>query len=371
MTDTPSILIIGAGPVGLTAALELARRGFRPRIVDRAAAPTPETESRALAVHDRTLRLLEPSGMAERLIAAGNRVTCVEIRRGGRHIAELDLTVLGNPHPYILVLPQGSTERLLEDGLAGYGIAVERKTECTGLSISGDTATATLESGGDRHAVTADLVLGADGVHSTVRRDAGIALARGESETQTFGLVDATLAKPIDPSRAVFTMLPDGALGRIPISDTLVRYISNRPDIGTAIPDSEGVEDIVWRSSFHITYRRAWTFQKGPVYLMGDAAHVHSPAGGRGMNLGMEDAAWFAWALAENRLERYSEDRMPYAVRTLKFSRAQTGQITGATKLRNALAAAVAPLMLAVPPIGRLAVRNILALDTPLPPWLD
>jgi 2-polyprenyl-6-methoxyphenol hydroxylase-like FAD-dependent oxidoreductase len=104
---------------------------------------------------------------------------------------------------------------------------------------------------------------------------------------------------------------------------------------------------------------------------MGDAAHVHSPAGGRGMNLGMEDAAWFAWALSENRLDRYSDDRIPYAVRTLRFSRTQTGQITGATKLRNALAATIAPLMLAIPPIRRLAVRNILALDTPLPPWLD
>jgi 2-polyprenyl-6-methoxyphenol hydroxylase-like FAD-dependent oxidoreductase len=315
--------------------------------------------------------LLEPSGVAERLIAAGNPVTCAEIRRGGRHVADLELTILGNPHPYILVLPQGRTERLLEERLAGYGITVERKTECTGLSLSAATPTATLESAGGRHAATVDHVLGADGVHSTVRREAGIALAGGQSEPQAFGLVDATLSKPIDPTRVVFTMLPDGALGRIPISDRLVRYVSNRPDIGTAIPDSEGIEDIVWRSSFHITYGRAEKFQKGPVYLMGDAAHVHSPAGGRGMNLGMEDAAWFAWALSENRLDRYSDDRIPYAVRTLRFSRTQTGQITGATKLRNALAATIAPLMLAIPPIRRLAVRNILALDTPLPPWLD
>lgn len=371
MAATPVILIVGAGPVGLTAALELARRGFRATIIDRASEPTPELESRALAVHGRTLLLLEPSGTARLLLAAGNRVTCAEIRRGRRPVADIDLTILGNPHPYILVVPQGRTERILERQLAAYGITVERETECIGLDLAGTTATAELKADADIRSFTADYVLGADGAHSTVRSESGIGIAGGASEPQAFGLVDAVLTEPIDPTRIVFTMLPDGALGRIPISDKLVRYVSNRPDIGTAIPDSEGIEDIVWHSSFHIAYRRVETFQRGPVFLMGDAAHVHSPAGGRGMNLGMEDAAWFAWALAENRLDRYSDDRMPYAMRTLKFSRTQTGQITDASKLRNALAARIAPLLLSVPAIRRLAVRNILARDTPLPPWLD
>lgn len=89
------------------------------------------------------------------------------------------------------------------------------------------------------------------------------------------------------------------------------------------------------------------------------------------MNLGIEDTAWFAWALAEGRLERYSADRLPYAVRTLKFSRTQTSQITGATRFRTALLATIAPWLLSLPPVRRLAVRNILALDTPLPPWLE
>jgi 2-polyprenyl-6-methoxyphenol hydroxylase-like FAD-dependent oxidoreductase len=371
MPTSPDILIVGAGPVGLTAALELARRGYQPRIIDRGSAPTPEAESRALAVHDRTLRLLRPSGAAHALIAAGNKVTGVEIRRREKAIARIDLAILDNDHPYILVLPQGTTERLLEVALDAHGIKVERNTECTGLEIGETAATATLTRNGTSEAVAADFVLGADGVHSMVRKAAGIAFAGEEVEPQAFGLTDAVLSERTDPSIAILRMLPDGMLGRIPINDRLVRYISNRPDIGSVIPKSEPISEVVWNSSFHIAYGHVENFRAGPVFLMGDAAHVHSPAGGRGMNLGMEDAAWFAWALAVDRLDRYSADRMPYVIRTLKFSRTQTQQITGTTRLRNSLAAIAAPLMLRVPAIRRLAVRNILALDTPLPPWLD
>jgi 2-polyprenyl-6-methoxyphenol hydroxylase-like FAD-dependent oxidoreductase len=371
MSRAPVILIVGAGPVGLTAALELARRGYRPRIVDRNAGPTLEAESRALAVHDRTLRLLEASGVTQRLIDAGNRVTGTQICRHGKCVARIDLSILGNPHPYILVLPQGTTERILEAALGTFDIKVERNTECTGLEIVDATAIASLTRDGAPETVTADYLLGADGSHSLVRQAAGIAFSGQESEPQTFGLVDAVMAEPVDPTTAVLNMLPDGMLGRIPISERLVRYISNRPDIGSVIPQSEPVSEIVWSSSFRIAYRHVETYSKGPVFLMGDAAHVHSPAGGRGMNLGMEDAAWFAWALAEGRLEHYSEDRLPYAIRTLKFSQTQTQQITGATRMRNAITATIAPWLLRIPPIRRLAVRNILALDTPLPPWLD
>ncbi len=370
MPGEPSILIVGAGPVGLTAALELARRGYRPRIIDRGSGPTPEHESRALGIHGRTLDLLQTSGVTQALIAAGNRVDRIEIRRRGRAVAQVELAMPGIGHSCILVLPQGTTERILEQALLAFEIAVERQTECTGLDLNGPDAAASVTHNGVTETMHCDYVLGADGAHSTVREAAGIAFAGEETEPQTFGLVDAVLAEPVDPARFVMNLLPDGALVRIPINDRLVRYISNRPDVGTVIPDSEPVGEVVWSSSFRIAYRHVETFQSGPVFLMGDAAHVHSPAGGRGMNLGMEDAAWFAWALEENRLDSYSADRLPYAVRTLKFSRAGTGQITGATRFRNSVAALLAPWLLRIPLVRRLAVRNILALDTPLPPWI-
>ena len=370
MGSDPVILIVGAGPVGLTAALELARRGFRPRIVDCGPGPTPERESRALGIHGRTIELLSESGVGESLLRAGNRVRDVEIRRAGNPVYRLDLTRYGGPHPFVLILSQGRTERILETALGAYNTRVEWQTECTALALDGQRATVTLETGGNRETLHPDIVLGADGPDSIVRKSAGISFADTAREPQTFGLVDAVLSEPLDPTLFVINLLDDGALIRIPIANNLVRYISNRPDIGTAIPDTVSISSIAWNSTFQINYRRVETFQKGPIFVMGDAAHIHSPAGGRGMNLGMEDAAWFAWSLAENRLDLYSTDRIPYAKRTLKFSQTQTERMTGITRIQATLTAAVLPFVMKIPHVRQLALRNILAREMPPPPWL-
>lgn len=367
MGAATSILIVGAGPVGLTAALELARRGYRPRIVDKAAGPAEE--SRALGVHARTLQILEPAGLTARFLAAGSPIRRMHIEEAGVRLMTLELSKLRTDYPFILGLPQAETERLLQEAIEAQGLAVEWGCALSGLETP-EAPRVTLQGPRGQESFSPDLVIGCDGAHSPVRKACGIDFL-GEQMPAAFGLVDLRFREPIPPEDAVARILPDGILGFLPMSDRFGRYVSNHQDVLALVPDRDNIEAVVWQSHFKISYRHVERFQRGKIFLAGDAAHIHSPVGGRGMNLGIEDAAWLAWLIERGETERYTADRLPIARKVLAFTRQQTDQLMKRDPLSNFLRRHVAPAMLAIDPIARLGLRRLTGLDTPHPPWLE
>jgi len=331
----PVCLIVGAGPVGLTLALELTRYGVPIRLIDQAAHRT-ET-SKALVVWARTLELLDRARCAQPFLAAGMRVTVATIHGGGAPIARIDLDAVPSPYPFALMLPQSETERLLEEQLRALGVLVERSTALTAVSQDGDHVHAGLRHADGRdEACQIPWVIGCDGAHSVVRHQLGMTFT-GSTQPSDWDLADVHLSG-LGASSAEISIFwhADGVLAIFPIAPGRYRVIA---DVGTASDESRrpaptldeirglvarrgppGIEvtDPIWLSSFRINERKVAQYRSGRVFVAGDAAHVHSPAGGQGMNTGMQDAFNLAWKLAlvvrgtaaaEPLLDSYSGER--------------------------------------------------------------
>lgn len=364
----PEILIVGAGPSGLTAAIELARRGISARIIEKDAGP--HRESRALAINPRTLDILEPSGATKRLLAAGQKVKALNIYGPEALLFRLETRHI--PHPsrrYMLVLPQKDTEELLIETLGGRE-RIEWQSELTGLTLEDDgRPVATVSKNGGTETLKPDIVIGADGAHSAVREALEIGFS-GESYDRKWGLADVELTGLPENELHVFDLCPL-LIGFIPIRGDRFRIVADHTDVLNTLPPRIGLKKVLWESEFRISHRQVESYQKGPAFLAGDAAHVHSPLGGRGMNLGIEDAAWLAWLIARGESERYSELRKPVAKQVI-------GQVDGATRFMSSdspgmtfLRRRLFPLLAGIGFVQKRALRNVAGLDAPPPPWLD
>ncbi len=365
----PSILIVGAGPVGLTAALELQRRGFSPSIIDQKQGPV--VESRALAVNPRSLAILTPSGLAERFIAAGKKIQRVYLRGSDRLLLTVKMESLPGPHNFMLVLPQDQSEALLAQAVNERGLEIAWGHKLTDLHRDGETVTAVIQDpdGGvsEQHP---DLVIGADGAHSTVRRAIGQDF-KGSAYDENFGLVDGEVATdlPLDGLN-VFDRSPR-LFAMFPIRDRRVRLISDHEDFMDHLPPEIRITEVHWQSPFRISHRLVDSYQDGPVFLVGDAAHIHSPLGGRGMNLGMEDAAWLAWLIAEGRTEGFTAARRPVAEHLIKTVDPATRFMASDKWGHRLLRRHVLPLIGALPFVQERLLPNVTASNTPFPPWLE
>ncbi|MDX2203635.1 MAG: FAD-dependent monooxygenase [Hyphomicrobiaceae bacterium] len=331
------VLIVGAGPTGLVLAIVLARGGVRPRVIDKRAAASPY--SRAIIVHARTLELYAALGLAETALALGQKVDGLSPWIRGKPAAAIELGDFGaglSPYPFMLSLSQDVHERMLEAHLAALGVAVERGCELEDYAEVGDGVVATLRrASGRREIVTARHICGCDGFHSTTRDIAGIGFP-GDSYQQRFFVADVHAGGPLANGRLNVVLGRSGFLAVFPLREEgwarvigiVPRELQDKPelddgdiaDILAAIPRlAPGTVD--WTSVYHVHHRVADRFRAGSAFLLGDAAHVHSPAGGQGMNTGIGDAFNLGWKLAavckgrapERLLDSFEAERRPFA----------------------------------------------------------
>ena len=360
-----SVLIAGAGPVGMTAALELARGGFAPRIVDKGDGPAPISESRALAVNTRSLELLAPSGASSEIVAQAQHITEMRVRSRRHPLVTIDLSASPGRYRGVHGLAQGRTERILMERLEGHGVGIEWRKEAR----PGAPEVTLASADGSEEVVRPDLLIAADGAHSGIRKALGIGFP-GESVGSTFYLADIRYEQPLDTHFGEVVFFDPGVIARLPVGGDTFRYISTMENFLDLIDHPARVAGMPWKTDFHVSFRHVDPMSKGNVFLAGDAAHIHSPVGGRGMNLGIEDACWLAWLISQGRERDYSRLRVGTARAVLK----QTHMMTRMVLLRNRAATAargfLLPLAFRVPAVRHKVLRAIAGHDTPHPPWL-
>jgi 2-polyprenyl-6-methoxyphenol hydroxylase-like FAD-dependent oxidoreductase len=336
----PQILIVGAGPTGLNLALWLTRLGVRVRIIDKVA--EPGTTSRALVVHARTLEFYRQLGIADEVVAKGHKFEAVNLWVKSQRVGHVDLGALGqgqSPFPYMLIFPQDEHERLLIAHLAKAGVTVERPTELLDCKEQNNQIEARLRlADGAEQICTADYIAGCDGAHSTVRHVIG-ANFPGGTYARLFYVADVAASGPMINGELHVALDEADLLAIFPLHDTgqcrligtIHSELANKPggltwdDVSTTVIDRLGVhiDKVNWFSTYHVHHRVADHFHQGRMFLLGDAAHIHSPVGGQGMNTGIGDAVNLAWKLADvlagratpKLLDSYEPERIAFARR--------------------------------------------------------
>jgi 2-polyprenyl-6-methoxyphenol hydroxylase-like FAD-dependent oxidoreductase len=332
------VLIAGAGPTGLVLALWLANKGVKVRIVDKAA--EPGTTSRALAVQARTLEFYRQLGIADSVVARGLQMEAVNFWVRGEKAARLPMGEIGkgiSPYPYVLVFPQDQHEKLLIEHLEAAGVEVERPVELLSFEQTEGGVQARLKlANGREESCEAKYICGCDGARSTLRGQIGAGFPGG-TYVQLFYVADVEAKGPVMDKElhvalddadflAVFPLKAEGAARLVGAvrQDALAKGEDLAwEDVSGGIIQRLGIEvdKLNWFSTYHVHHRVAGTFRRGRAFLLGDAAHIHSPAGGQGMNTGIGDAVNLGWKLADvvrgradpKLLDTYEPERMAFA----------------------------------------------------------
>jgi len=362
-------LVVGAGPVGLALAVDLERHGVACRIVDQNEQRTDK--SKALVLWSRTLEILDDMGGAEPFVAAGMPGHGMSLYDRGKRLVHVSLDDLDSPYRYALMIPQSETERLLEERLAGRGVAVERRTQLSSFATDGSGVTSVLRhADGSEERVRTTWLLGCDGAHSAVRHQLGIPFA-GEVEPNDWLLADVHVAGSLPGDELSIFWHPTGILAFFPISSGRFRVIADvglargvdhppdptLPQVQTMVdergPGGLVLSDPVWLSGFRIHERKVDEYRHGRVFLAGDAAHIHSPAGGQGMNTGIQDAYNLGWKLGlieagrarDGLLDTYTTERSAVGEVVLRNAAAMTRVATLRNPIAQAVRSRLAPLL--------------------------
>ena len=391
MTQNVKVLIAGAGPVGMTLANELTRYGVSVRIVDKAAERTDK--SKALVLWSRSLELFDHAGYVGDFLSAGMPVHGAQISNGREVIARIGLDDIESVYSSALMIPQSETERILEERLARHGVTVERTVELESFTEQGAQIDAVLrKTSGETETVTADWLVGCDGAHSVVRHGLGLPF-EGTTQPSDWYLADGHFSGLEPQDRLHIFWHKDGILAFFPITGGRWRVVA---DLGPAdgrthcadptLEDIQSlltqrgtgsivIKDAYWLAAFRINERKVKQYGRGRVFLAGDAAHIHSPAGGQGMNTGMQDAFNLAWKLSlviggvckPSLLDSYSSERSAVGDQILR----NASRMTDAAVMRNPIAQglrnAIVTFAFGFPQLGHRAANMLSELDIGYP----
>ncbi|HWF00981.1 MAG TPA: FAD-dependent monooxygenase [Caulobacteraceae bacterium] len=384
---TPTdVLIAGAGPTGLVLALWLTAQGARVRIID--SAPGPGTTTRAVAVQARTLELYRQLDLAAAVLAAGHATIGVNLWARGRRAARLPLGRIGEgltPYPQLHIYSQDAHERLLTQRLAAAGVEVERGLRLAAIEQRAASVLASVEGGSDA-SIEASFLVGCDGAHSVVRGAIGAQFAGG-SYRHIFYVADIEATGPVADGELHVALETSDFLGVFPLDDgPRLRLVGTVRDERAARAESlefadvskialEGlpleVKQVNWFSTYRVHHRVADRFASGRVFLAGDAAHVHSPVGGQGMNTGIGDAINLAWKLAavaagradQRLLDTYEPERIAFARQLVATTDRAFSLVTADSALAGFIRTWLAPGIMAFAvrfrTIQRLAFRTV------------
>jgi 2-polyprenyl-6-methoxyphenol hydroxylase-like FAD-dependent oxidoreductase len=376
------ILIVGAGPSGLALAGELKRRGVNSVIVDQQAAGA--NTSRACVVHARTMEVLEPLGVTRDLLAEGVKVPVFRIRDRDQPLLTVDFSDIPSAYRFTLMIPQNRVEQILLQHLESLGCNVMRPCKLIRYTTSPSLVEAQIQVNRSDQSIKAQWLIGCDGMHSVVREQSDITFSGGEYEA-SFVLADVSMDWPLSREEVTLFYSPKGLVVVAPLPNErfrIVATVDEAPEVPSldfmqAILDARGpttspgrLHDVAWSSRFHIHHRLARTPRKDRILLCGDAAHVHSPAGGQGMNTGIQDSISLAEALTstlhdgdEARLDAWASQRHKVAseVVTLtdRMTRVATIKSPTGQALRNIAVAFAGHL----PPVRAAVARTLAELD--------
>ena len=364
------VLIIGAGPTGLVLALWLTKLGVNVRVLDKTA--EPGTTSRALAVQARTLELYRQLNLADAVVERGHKVPAVNLWVKGEPAARLPFERIGSDltaYPFLHIFPQDQHERLLIERLEALGVSVERRTELVSFTDGGERVIARLRGPeGQEETCEASYIAGCDGARSIVRETIGTGF-RGGTYRQLFYVADVEAAGPaldgelhVDLDEADFlAVFPLAGKGRARLIGTVrderadhantlkFEDVSDRAITNLKV----NVQKVNWFSTYHVHHRVTEHFRKGRAFLLGDAAHIHSPAGGQGMNTGIGDAINLAWKLAtvlaghapDKLLDSYEAERIGFARRLVATTDRVFSFATAEGRIADILRTRVAPVL--------------------------
>jgi 2-polyprenyl-6-methoxyphenol hydroxylase-like FAD-dependent oxidoreductase len=384
--DQTKVLIVGAGPTGLVLALWLTKAGIPVRIIDKT--DQPGTTSRAMVIHARNLEFYHQLGIDQKAISAGLEMKTINLWIRGKQAAQLPISDFGihySPYPYVLIYPQDRQEQLLIEELGKMGVVVERNTELQSFQNSENGIHVQLLKDGIQEDCMTRFLAGCDGAHSSVRKGLGIGF-EGGTYSHTFFVADVKASSPaangemhaaLDSSDFMI-LFPMKGDANVRLVGDVNQDLENKQDLAWDDVRKDilsrlklDVEKVNWFSSYRVHHRVASRFRQKNVFLLGDAAHIHSPVGGQGMNTGIGDAVNLAWKLAavineqasENLLDSYEIERIPFAIKLVGSTDRAFSFVSAkgvfATQVRLHLVPVILPILFRSGSFKRLMFRTV------------
>ena len=377
-TIDTAVLIVGAGPVGLFLANECARRGLRWRLIEKRLSQS--VHSKALAIFPRTLEIFDMAGVVTPFLEAANRVTSVAVMAHDRTLARIRFAPEESPYPFIAMVPQNVTEQLLAEELRRKGGQVEYETTFVSAVQEDDCVTVSVDRKGEQTKLRASFVVGCDGARSDVRQMLNLPLEGGEYDA-SFMLADIDTNNILPADELALCPSEIGPLAIFPMSDIRKRIVATieHPEgdapsldlvqkvLDQRAPEGIQAQALHWSSYFRIHHRQVAQLRVGRIFIAGDAAHIHSPFGGQGMNTGLHDVWNLVWKLDlflhghgnEQLLDSYGAERLPVIKNVIETTDFLTKALGTPNKFAQVVRNRVIPMVSHLAPFQRAFVQRL------------